>query len=270
MGDFDNRIFPSPGRCIYCGATSFLSDEHIIPASLGGSAVIERASCNACANETHAFEGYCASKVFRSIRLAYGIKGRRRKRPPPPTHLPLTTGDSSDIRTTDVPIEEHPLGFSLPMFEQAGILQYRAPGEDFKIRWCYGMKSPSLAPAVYDSLFERNQKEIGESITLHFVGQIRLNPYARLIAKISHCATVALVGLDKFKPYLMDIILRASPDFHYYVGGSLEKQPESEKADITFNIFDMKHPSGHFVICQMRMFADIGGPLYEVVVGELV
>ena len=48
----DRRVYPSFGECIYCGALAKdveLTDEHIIPYSLGGEAIILDASCKACA-----------------------------------------------------------------------------------------------------------------------------------------------------------------------------------------------------------------------------
>jgi 5-methylcytosine-specific restriction endonuclease McrA len=48
MVDIQGIKFPGYGRCIYCGSTGPLKDEHIIPLSLGGKAVIEAASCGDC------------------------------------------------------------------------------------------------------------------------------------------------------------------------------------------------------------------------------
>ena len=35
---------PSPGRCIYCPSKEGLTDEHIVPQSLGGNLVLQEAS----------------------------------------------------------------------------------------------------------------------------------------------------------------------------------------------------------------------------------
>jgi HNH endonuclease len=44
--------FTSKGACIYCGTTGVkLTDEHIVPYSLGGSHVLRDASCLQCADE---------------------------------------------------------------------------------------------------------------------------------------------------------------------------------------------------------------------------
>jgi len=44
------------GRCIYCGATADLRDEHLIPHGLGGGAQLFDATCGSCAVKTSAFE----------------------------------------------------------------------------------------------------------------------------------------------------------------------------------------------------------------------
>jgi hypothetical protein len=42
--------FPDKGVCIYCGvADAELSDEHIVPLSIGGQHIIDDASCLKCA-----------------------------------------------------------------------------------------------------------------------------------------------------------------------------------------------------------------------------
>ena len=53
MVDIQGVKFPGYGRCIYCGSTGPLKDEHIIPFSLGGKAVIEAASSGECKKVTN-------------------------------------------------------------------------------------------------------------------------------------------------------------------------------------------------------------------------
>ena len=49
--------YGSKGACIYRGVRDeLLTDEHIVPYSLGGSHVIRRASCLGCADMTKKFE----------------------------------------------------------------------------------------------------------------------------------------------------------------------------------------------------------------------
>ena len=55
----EKKEYPSFGECVYCGASGTdveLTDEHIVPFSLGGNAVILRGSCEACAAETSKIE----------------------------------------------------------------------------------------------------------------------------------------------------------------------------------------------------------------------
>jgi len=52
-----HTIIDSKGICIYCGKAGVrLTDEHIVPLSLGGQHVIGEASCHDCAKVTSKFE----------------------------------------------------------------------------------------------------------------------------------------------------------------------------------------------------------------------
>jgi 5-methylcytosine-specific restriction endonuclease McrA len=68
MVDIQGIKFPGYGRCIYCGSTGPLKDEHIIPLSLGGKAVIEAASCGDCEKVTSYLDGYLARQIFHEPR----------------------------------------------------------------------------------------------------------------------------------------------------------------------------------------------------------
>jgi HNH endonuclease len=75
--------YKSLGHFIYCLAPqsdALLTDEHIIPESIGGRLVFESASCGNCCKETHAFEGH-ACDIYRPIRRQLNfpskLKGRR-------------------------------------------------------------------------------------------------------------------------------------------------------------------------------------------------
>jgi len=67
------------GKCIYCGGLDELSDEHIIPYSLGGRIVLPKSSCVNCAKVTMKIEQH-VSRDHLHIPRSYGnIQTRRKK-----------------------------------------------------------------------------------------------------------------------------------------------------------------------------------------------
>jgi HNH endonuclease len=67
---------PFIGRCIYCGSTNQLSDEHVLPYGLGGALVLKKASCRDCSKVTAALEERLLRGHWWSYRLLLGIKTR--------------------------------------------------------------------------------------------------------------------------------------------------------------------------------------------------
>jgi hypothetical protein len=61
----NNRKYHPIGHCIYCGGTSGLSREHILPFGLSGTAELPEASCERCRKITGQFGDY--SKVTGQI-----------------------------------------------------------------------------------------------------------------------------------------------------------------------------------------------------------
>lgn len=56
-----------------------LTDEHVVPYSLGGQHILERASCDICANITKRFEQDVARDLWGNARAAYNAPTRRKK-----------------------------------------------------------------------------------------------------------------------------------------------------------------------------------------------
>ncbi|MGE0742901.1 MAG: HNH endonuclease [Hyphomonadaceae bacterium] len=69
-------------RCIYCLATDALTDEHIIPVSLGGLLILPKASCPRCQVVTTRFEQAVARHMYWPLRLRLGIEGSRKRKKP--------------------------------------------------------------------------------------------------------------------------------------------------------------------------------------------
>src|SRR5258707_140302 len=76
----DRKEYPSYAVCIYCGARAQdveLTDEHIVPFSLGGNAVIRGGSCKLCAKETSKIENAVGRQVLWDFRNHTGEQTRR-------------------------------------------------------------------------------------------------------------------------------------------------------------------------------------------------
>ena len=98
--------FASKGRCIYCGASDIkLTDEHIVPLSVGGQHVIVDGSCIPCAKITTKFERDVAREMWGNARISYGAPSRRKKERP--AHITLHDPDNPH-RRIKIPYDEYP------------------------------------------------------------------------------------------------------------------------------------------------------------------
>ena len=97
------------GSCIYCGARGVrLTDEHIVPYSLGGAHVLKEASCDTCADITKKFEQKVARDLLGDARTSFDAPSRRRQQRP--KHLYMA--DPNDVtKRMRVPASEYPAGF---------------------------------------------------------------------------------------------------------------------------------------------------------------
>lgn len=125
---------PSFGECIYCGALAKdveLTDEHIVPLSLGGNAVILDGSCKACASETTKLENEIAHKVLWEFRAHVNAPTRRKKKRP--KELPFSYSIAGgEQQTKTVPIADHPFFVPMPVWGRPGLLVGNQPTSEFE------------------------------------------------------------------------------------------------------------------------------------------
>src|SRR5271167_1309452 len=112
------------GRCIYCGAHGpgvELTDEHVVPYSLGSNAYLKDASCRDCADITKKFEQHVARNIYGHLRIHLGIQTRHvRERP---TELPVRVIKEGVESHVVLPINEHPFFLILPVWDTPGMLR---------------------------------------------------------------------------------------------------------------------------------------------------
>jgi hypothetical protein len=254
------RVFPSVGRCIYCGGDGDgrLTKEHISAAGIGGGLILPNASCTPCQTEIQIFETICMRRILLPYRKSRGLVRH-------PNDLPATVPLTLDLALqgpTWVALDTHPNVVVLPgLRELPGILTGRPPGPmvqfDYKI---FGQLD------IVDETKRRIQEQQ--------VFGIYLDCYAwvRMLAKIAHGYAVAELGLNRFAPALPDLILGRNPLLSSYLIGKCPV-PRSIPDNPPLLMIDMSCASmgeRRFVAVNMRLFADLGEetPVYTVIAGS--
>jgi hypothetical protein len=214
--DIQGKIYPSFGRCIYCGSdggADGLRDEHIMPLCLGGKAVIRKASCKACEVITSYLDGYLGRKVFYELRVHSDIPTRRPKERP--THLEATLQIAGELEVRTFPAKEQPFAVALPIWDVPGVLVGRTPTTDFPGE---GKHFFYYVPESLKAELPRGQFLVNaESNTTAF---------ARAIMKIAYGHTVAELGLDGFRRLVSpQIILGQYPHVSHFIGCKLDQPP---------------------------------------------
>jgi hypothetical protein len=268
----DRMEIPSFGECIYCGALASdveLTDEHVIPLSLGGKVVILDGSCKTCAKETSKLENEIAHKVLWEFRAHVKAPTRRKKRRP--TELPFTYSIAGgEKQTKTVPIADHPFFTPMPVWGRPGLLLGKEPAIDFEHYKAHVFYS--IPPNIKQTL----DLEDGVPAEIPFP-EFRINHqfYARGLAKIAYCDAVGRFGLHEFRSLAMqDLILGRYPCIPYFVGCRLDDPPPPTARDVAHVItVGPETVNGiKLLVSSIRLFANSGveehgPPVYEVIIG---
>ncbi len=119
--------FPPAKQCIYCGKTDGnLTDEHIIPLSLGGRYILPKATCQTCQNYTSKMELAVARHYLGVPRVVAGIRSRRPNKRPSKVKIGLTRFDGTKFNLM-VPLEKAPLLHYVPFFKPTLIAEFQEP-----------------------------------------------------------------------------------------------------------------------------------------------
>jgi HNH endonuclease len=125
--------FASKGACIYCGRTATrLTDEHIVPYSLGGLHVIRDASCDECSDITKKFEQRVARDLWGDARAAFNSPTRRKRERK--SHIAMSDVDDPN-RTLSIPAQEYPAGLVFYKMGKAGLLRGLPETVDISNAW---------------------------------------------------------------------------------------------------------------------------------------
>lgn len=252
-----NLITESKGICIYCGASAVnLTDEHMVPFSLGGKHIIKRASCNKCAAITSNFEGKVSRGLWGDARLAYGAPSRRKKLKP---KFYLMKSVDTQLNDLEIAFSEYPAPMIFYWMPQAGLLQGLEETTDISSSW--------EVKVVWD---QTKMKRLEERYPGRATGTFRHAPneFGRMLLKIGYCDALTRLDIGDFEPICLPYILNPNLNVSFLVGGSLEPVPPVDIGYSTglagFGLVD-----DVFLICEIRLWANVHSPLYHAVVGRV-
>lgn len=259
------RTYPPANRCIYCGSTEGLSDEHIIPLRLGGRLILPKAGCPICRDATSRFERTCLRTMYGPLRLLYDLPTRRKG--DRPQTLPLKVKRTPDHDWEYVPVaqERYPFLITFPQFDLPGALtgavESVATGPATRRLWIRGA-SPSHD---FQQLLQELTVELRVR-SLMPVSKADVPAFCRLLAKMAHAFAVAETGSRSF----------SSPVARYATGSDLSRclhyigsRPQDEAPSVFLHEVSLVDPlpDGSLVI-RIRLLARLGTPTYFVIVGK--
>lgn len=250
------------GRCIYCGATEGLSDEHVIPYALGGALILPDSSCPRCAGITSDFERRVLRGFMQGARVAGNYPTRRPKERP--KSLPLEIEREGRFESVEVPTQRHPALLFLPLPEPPGIIAGRphAPGVSVRgIETLYFGKNPADAA-----------RELGVK-TIRTTENWDVTSFARLLAKVAYSWCVAAAGtLSRDDVVILLLILGAADDASHWIGSAdfrLEIESRSPTHALAWAWMpDPGDVTKELLVVRVKLFVPSGATGYEIVVSR--
>ncbi len=250
---------PSKGICIYCSGKDLkLTDEHIVPLSLGGQHVIREASCLQCADITKKFEQDVARGLWGDARASYNSPSRRKKERKPNIFLRDPAGKEPDL---EVAISEYPAAMVFYHMHRAGILEGKS--EDFNSSGQWKL----IAIVDEQRLREFERKNPGR-LTAQF--KHVSYSFARLLAKIGYGQVLTSLDPEDFRPFCLPYILGKKTNLSYIVGSRLSI--EEPQAGIGYSLSSHRFGTADRLViaAEVRLIANNHTPTYHVIVGDVI
>ena len=247
----------SIGRCVYCGNTDELSDEHIVPYGLGGRWKLREASCPTCRDITSNFEMDVQRRYFMMMRTTLGLPTRHPDQRP--RSFDLAVDQAGRAQTLNVSADDTPTMFIMPTFARPGYLD--------------GNISIRGLVLIGWSLHGRGS-ELDAFRAAHPVDSVSFSAplsvsFGRMLAKIGYCMVVHKYGLNSIEEaFVLPSILGTKDDVGCWVGCDHIDSPDLLPNE-SWGHRIVTMDEGNIAATRIRLFASFKTPEYLVIVGKL-
>jgi hypothetical protein len=248
------------GCCIYCGDTTDLTDEHILPYGLGGPAEIPSASCPRCARITGAVEQDVLRGALWPVRAYRDLSSRTKHRSAPRTVDITMVFEDGREELVPVPIDQAPIIFMFPVFAPPGIVEPRG--------YTAGVRLRGVAGVAFSDKHKDIAKRYGAK---SFSISQRTDPrtFARMIAKIAYAMASADGNLGRLETAypVVSSILGRTDDVGRWVGSYTDTPPRHPT--VLHHLIAREFRDRGIFVYEVQLFADSQAPCYTVVLGTL-
>ena len=232
-----------------------MSDEHVVPFSLGGKHVIQQASCLNCQKITGRIEQAVARGMWGDARIAFNAPTRRPKERPKYFSIPTTRPGQTPIT---VQYSDYPAGMVFYWTNRAGILQGLPQDVDLSAFW--------LLKAITDI---KKADEFHKKHPNRLVMQFRHEPenFARMLIKIGYCQVLTQLDRSDFDEFCTPYIIHGKANPSFIFGGNPNAVP-SMAFGYYLNTAGYGTLDDVIIVAEIKLFSNLDTPFYHVVVGR--
>lgn len=252
-----NESTVTVNKCIYCGSSANLSDEHTFPFSLWGDRKLIRGSCDVCAKITSGLELHVARELLLHVRVLYGFRSRRKQNEPKtfPLHVVGADGAKSTLMLDP---KDHPAFVTFPLYELPQMLV------DRNKRSGIAVNGTRLLQFGVDPKTVKNR--YGFNAITH-TDTFKGNHFPRFLAKWAYCDAVFQYGVDAFdEVYVIDDILGATDGIGSFVGTDGQTSIPKKPGVYTYQFLQSAERE---LLARLKLFPQSDSPEYLVLIGKL-
>lgn len=268
-----NQVFEPVGMCIYCRGTMLSSRklglEHIIPDGLGGDLKLPSASCDACERTVNKFEQSVQKTTFGVVRDFFDLRSSKKRK----------AGYVSRQKYHGA-LRISPFALKIgPQPKVANLAPVLMNFEVFPYLPEIMQDEPTPSP---DTSFAHVTNPFASFDPLRKLDKLSISTtygdWHRFLAKVATSYAVSCLGVERFKPYLNDMILGRSFDSERCLFGGEKGAFDVEVLhEMSLALmpprqpiagYDYPHGAGQLVLVGIQLFKALCDRKHWIVAGE--